>query len=1042
MLTNQSTLPVGIGASDLVEEALSDAPSCVSSIRFGSSRAAEAEEDPVSKLALGPLSFWFLNHKLEKKELAFQIRELKEKGFSGFFLHPRSGLLTPYGSTAWYDAVHFCIHEAKKLGMEAWLYDEDPYPSGAAGGKVTLDHPELRASYLEATVANIPGGQEVEVDLPPGALIGVYLVANGKVRRIDECAGIIRTRWSQFLSTGSYYPPYSAEGNPHWRAKAVAPHYRVFIKDCDGPASVVAFVRQYAIADPWGDYPDLLNPKAVDLFIEYTHEAYWKRWSGEIGLTVPGIFTDEPKLRGQLPWSESVLPAFDQMTGEHLVDVLPHLVIEIDARTPFLRWAYREALARTFLSSFAEKIRQACDDRKMIWTGHISPEEDPVGQVIYVPGLMRAISKMDIPGTDLIGADIGDAQHPLLHLSPKLASSAAHAAGKRFVICEAFAVVDWVQDFAFMAKCTNWLYALGVNRLTTHGQFYSIDGLRKREAAPSQFIQASYWEHFGALSRYVEGLSRYLSEGTHEASLLVYYPEESFMTLACNEDDPRHQIALEARDKLGALVHDLLTAGYDFDLADAEIISRASFAKKRVTIASEQYRAVVVPGIYLRKDSWDILMEIKEAGVPVLFVEPSVLILSPVYCERIAVAEPWRSASESLSPHLSPLFRSSGALIAHKRNTPGGDVIFLVNNGKVVFDGEIELNFFGPYERWVDTSDTWQEMESPVRTHLASGEGVLLRQRRSSAEIPKALYGNAWEAIANIGKDWVARPLADNCLILNEFRSLALPPGDIGDEALEEHRFTSAPLVDLLSPDSSGRFKMAEVTRVFCTSFEWEGPLVPLYLVCDSQLGPSGDGGYCKNIEIFCNRKPLSPLSLRKRYDPYNCEARIDSLVKEGRNFIFMVQRLSCSDDLALPYDALRLFGDFHAEFPYGRSVPAKLSARPGEYECGTPIHPAQIGHAHYGGLISYQTSFDLHSRPPRAGIRFEHVYESAELLVNGIHAGILWKPPYFLEISPSLLQVGKNELSLICSTSPANYLQGCHRPAGTYGKIEFCVAA
>ena len=57
----------------------------------------------------------------------------------GFFMHSRTGLATPYLGREWMKAVETCTQEAKKLGLEAWLYDEDRWPSGAAGGLVTRD---------------------------------------------------------------------------------------------------------------------------------------------------------------------------------------------------------------------------------------------------------------------------------------------------------------------------------------------------------------------------------------------------------------------------------------------------------------------------------------------------------------------------------------------------------------------------------------------------------------------------------------------------------------------------------------------------------------------------------------------------------------------------------------------------------------------------------------------------------------------------------------------------------------------------------------
>ena len=153
----------------------------------------------LDRLKTGPLSFWFLNNDLERQELFRQIRELKEKGFAGFFMHPRGGLSVPYGSTQWYEIILDCVNEAKRIGIEPWLYDEDPYPSGAAGGKVALEHPEYRASELVPVVHPIAGAGEVSLDLPPGALIAAYLVhRDGECTRVDSHGGLVRPDWHAF----------------------------------------------------------------------------------------------------------------------------------------------------------------------------------------------------------------------------------------------------------------------------------------------------------------------------------------------------------------------------------------------------------------------------------------------------------------------------------------------------------------------------------------------------------------------------------------------------------------------------------------------------------------------------------------------------------------------------------------------------------------------------------------------------------------------------------------------------------------------------
>jgi len=71
--------------------------------------------------------------------------------------------------------------------------------------------------------------------------------------------------------------------------------------------------------------------------------------------------------------------------------------------------------------------------------------------------------------------------------------------------------------------------------------------------------------------------------------------------------------------------------------------------------------------------------------------------------------------------------------------------------------------------------------------------------------------------------------------------------------------------------------------------------------------------------------------------------------------------------------------------------------------------------------------------------LRFQRVYESIEVVVNGTPAGYLWTEPYLLEIDRDLLHQGANDILLRCATSPANYLLGSQRPGGCLGPVEWC---
>ena len=97
--------------------------------------------------------FWSWNGALEKDELLRQVRIFKEMGMGGFFMHSRTGLVTEYLGDDWFDLINACADEAEKLGMEAWLYDEDRWPSGSAGGLATED-PRYRSKVLRLTIVD------------------------------------------------------------------------------------------------------------------------------------------------------------------------------------------------------------------------------------------------------------------------------------------------------------------------------------------------------------------------------------------------------------------------------------------------------------------------------------------------------------------------------------------------------------------------------------------------------------------------------------------------------------------------------------------------------------------------------------------------------------------------------------------------------------------------------------------------------------------------------------------------------------------------
>ena len=94
--------------------------------------------------------FWSWNGELRGEELVRQAHIMKEMGLGGYFMHSRTGLITEYLGKEWFELINEVADVAAADGMEAWLYDEDCWPSGSAGGKVTVD-PQYRMKSLVVT---------------------------------------------------------------------------------------------------------------------------------------------------------------------------------------------------------------------------------------------------------------------------------------------------------------------------------------------------------------------------------------------------------------------------------------------------------------------------------------------------------------------------------------------------------------------------------------------------------------------------------------------------------------------------------------------------------------------------------------------------------------------------------------------------------------------------------------------------------------------------------------------------------------------------
>lgn len=292
-------------------------------------------------LSYRPLPFWSWNDRLDPKELRRQIRWMDDNGIGGYFMHARSGLSTEYLSEEWMDCTKACVEEGESRNMQNWLYDENGWPSGFAGGRL-LEDEKNRDQYILHTIGPFDPDATISYDISGETLV-----------RVQE--GV-----------------------------ADQDYLNLYIRIATSTA-------------------DILNPDVVDQFIGLTHEAYKESFGEDFSKHIEGFFTDEPQYqRWNTPYTVMVRQYFADEYQEEIYDRLGLLFVEKAGYRKF-RYRYWKAMQKLMLKNFAEKIYNWCEDNKVRLTGHYVEELTMGSQLMCCGGVMPFYEYEHIPGIDWLG---------------------------------------------------------------------------------------------------------------------------------------------------------------------------------------------------------------------------------------------------------------------------------------------------------------------------------------------------------------------------------------------------------------------------------------------------------------------------------------------------------------------------------------------------------------------------------------------------------------------------------------------------------------
>ena len=524
--------------------------------------------------------FWSWNGKLEKDELLRQIQVLKEMGMGGFFMHSRTGLETEYLGDEWFELINRCADEAEKLGLEAWLYDEDRWPSGLAGGMVS-QHPEFRQKAILL---------EIDPTAPRKNTIAEFTCDLDGVVCTNLGAGSTRLRFSIIEQGRSGF-------------------YNGFT------------------------YVDTMNRDATEAFLKCTHEKYAAKCGDRLGTSIKGIFTDEPH-RGALldgfsmymengeytvPYTQKLFDEFKSRFGYDLKEKLPELFLQVDGkRISQVKWHYVELLQQLFLENFAIPCKAWCEEHNLILSGHILHEDNLTAQTAMSGSMMRYYEHMDAPGIDVLTE--GNRNYWIV----KQLTSAARQTGKTQRLSELYGCAGWQMPFAGHKAVGDWQALLGINLRCHHLSWYTMRGESKRDYPASILHQSAWYKEYKHIEDYFARFGLMMTQGEPVCDLLVVNPVETFWAqvhlgwskgLGLRDE---HLKKLEIQYQ--TLFTWLLESQIDFDYGDEEMMSRlASVEGDALRVGQAKYRTVLISGMgTIRSSTLDLLDQFVEAGGKVI----------------------------------------------------------------------------------------------------------------------------------------------------------------------------------------------------------------------------------------------------------------------------------------------------------------------------------------------------------------------------------------------------------------------------------------
>jgi len=473
------------------------------------------------------------------------------------------------------------VNACAQVGLRVWIYDEEGYPSGSAGGLVLKENRHLESLAL----AYDP------------------------------------SRADPFIVRASY--EYTHASNNF----AAARRYPNLINT----AAVASFIR--ATHDRYYEHLEPFFGKTIEAF--FTDEPSLMavdtgRLPDEVRKRVRVADPLDPNVQPlpSVPWVADLPDLYRQRYGQDLTAVRRSLFEGGADADRQVRRQYWALIADLLAERYYGQIGRWAKAHSVASSGHVLWEEELLHHAALEGNSLKMLSRMDIPGLDMLSSN-PEAVIYSGWMTAVLPASTALLNGRRLVMTEVSDFSETMANkgpasLADMCATAAWQAALGVTEFTL---YYN----RQQRSA----------EDYQSYCAFVGRLNALLREAQLAPRVLLYYPIRDIWS----EYKPvAARLSLESQSpRLREIVNSFMNVGQamtrrqiSFALVDHETLATGRVQGDAIHIGGGAFRALVLPaGVELPPDVEQQVKQFQAAGGRVLRATSSadvnVAVVAAVY---------------------------------------------------------------------------------------------------------------------------------------------------------------------------------------------------------------------------------------------------------------------------------------------------------------------------------------------------------------------------------------------------------------------------